>query len=123
MKGLCARTKDQVFCGARANYDRYLRQKPVLQLVSKRIRGGQSGPLKFALSKISRVGVRVTRADGEAALVRQVGVLGYGRRSILWTPPRHSGSYTVTLTAVDLAGNTGSVSGPLQVLRAHKKSR
>src|SRR5262249_2691717 len=51
MKGLCTRTKNQVFCGARANYDRYLHEKPVLQLVSKRIRGGQSGPVKFRLSK------------------------------------------------------------------------
>jgi hypothetical protein len=123
MKGLCDRTEDAVFCDAKANYDRYLVEKPVLGVVSKRIRGGQTGALKFTLSKISRVGVRVTKADGTALLVRQAGIFGYGRRSITWTPPRHSCACTVTLTAVDLAGNTGSTTGPLQVLRAKKKKR
>jgi len=121
MKGLCDRTEDTVFCGAEANYDRYLVEKPSLAVVSKRIRGGQAGALRFTLSKISRVGVRVTKPDGTAVLVRQVGVLGYGRRSILWTPPRHSCACTVTLTAVDLAGNTGSATGPIEVLRAHRR--
>ena len=121
MKGLCNRTKDAVFCGAEANYDRYLVEKPRLAVVSKRIRGGQAGALKFTLSKISRVGMRVTKADGTPLLVRQVGVFGYGRRSIAWTPPRHSCACTVTLTAVDLAGNSGSAAGPIEVLRAKKK--
>lgn len=121
MKGLCDRTQDTVFCGAEANYDRYLVEKPRLAVVSTRIRGGQAGPLKFTLSKISRVGVRVTNTDGTPVLVRQVGVLGFGRRSILWTPPRHSCACTVTLSAVDLAGNTGSAIGPIEVLRAKKK--
>jgi D-glucuronyl C5-epimerase C-terminus len=123
MKGLCARTHDAVFCGAQANYGRYLVEKPRLAVVSKRIRGGQSGALTFTLSKISRVGVRVAKADGTPLLVRQVGVFGYGRRSISWTPPRHSCACTVTLTAVDLAGNTGSATGPIEVLRAKKKRR
>jgi hypothetical protein len=121
MKGLCDRTQDAVFCGAKANYDRYLVEKPRLAVVSKRIRGGETGALKFTLSKISRVSVRVTRADGPALLVRQVGVFGYGRRSISWAPPRHSCACTVTLTAVDLAGNTGSITGPIEVLKAKKK--
>jgi hypothetical protein len=121
MKGLCDRTEDAVFCGAEANYDRYLVEKPSLAVVSKRIRGGQAGALRFTLSKVSRVGVRVTKADGTALLVRQAGVFGYGRRSIAWTPPRHSCACTVTLTAVDLAGNTGSATGPIEVLRAKRK--
>jgi hypothetical protein len=121
MKGLCDRTEDAVFCGAEANYDRYLVEKPSLAVVSKRIRGGQAGALRFTLSKVSRVGVRVTKADGTALLVRQAGVFGYGRRSIAWTPPRHSCACTVTLTAFDLAGNTGSATGPIEVLRAKKK--
>jgi hypothetical protein len=63
----------------------------------------------------------VTKDDGTPLLVRQVGVFGYGRRSISWAPPRHSCACTVTLTAVDLAGNTGSATGPIEVLRAKKK--
>src|SRR4051812_22387410 len=121
MKGLCDRTQDPAFCGARANYDRYLVTKPALAVVTKRLRGGRTGALRFSLSKISRVGVRVTKADGAAVLVRSLGVLGYGRRFILWKPPRHSGAYTITLSAVDLAGNTGSAAAPIEVLRAKKR--
>ena len=123
MKGLCDRTQDPVFCGARANYDRYLVTKPALAVVTRRLRGGRTDALKFSLSKISRVGVRVTKADGTPVLVRSVGVLGYGRRSILWTAPRHSGAYTITVSAVDLAGNAGSAAGSIDVLRAKKKKR
>jgi hypothetical protein len=121
MKGLCDRTQDPVFCGARANYDRYLVTKPELAVVTKRLRGGRTGALKFALSKISRVGVRVTKADGTPVLVRSVGVLGYGRRSILWKAPRAKGVYTVTLSADDLAGNPGSTAGQVEVLAPRKK--
>src|SRR3954453_624784 len=121
MKGLCGRTQDPVFCSARANYDRYLVEPPRLALLTKRLRGGRTGALTFSLSKISRIGVRVTRGDGVPVLVRQVGVLGYGRRSILWKAPRAKGIYTVTLTAVDLAGNAGSAAGPVEVLKPAKK--
>jgi D-glucuronyl C5-epimerase C-terminus len=123
MRGLCDRTQDPVFCSAREHYDTYLVTKPQLQLLTTRLRGGTTGALKFRLSKISRIGVRVTRADGTAVLVRQLGVLGYGRRAIGWSVPRRKGIYTVALTAVDLAGNAQSISGPVEVLKPKKKRK
>jgi D-glucuronyl C5-epimerase-like protein len=123
MRGLCDRTQDPVFCGAEQHYDAYLVQKPQLQLTTTRVRGGTTGALKFSLSKISRIGVRVTRADGAPVLVRQVGVLGYGKRTIAWRVPRHKGIYTVTLTAVDLAGNAQSIAGPVEVLKPKRTKR
>jgi D-glucuronyl C5-epimerase C-terminus len=123
MRGLCDRTQDPVFCSAREHYDTYLVTKPQLQLLTTRVRGGTTGALKFRLSKISRIGVRVTRADGTAVLVRQAGVLGYGRRAIAWSVPRRKGIYTVALTAVDLAGNAQSISGPVEVLKPKQKRK
>jgi hypothetical protein len=55
--------------------------------------------------------------------VRPVGVLPYGRRTITWSAPRRTGVYSVTLTAVDLAGNVQSVAGPVEVLKPKKKKR
>jgi hypothetical protein len=123
MGGLCNRTQDPVFCDAEQHYDTYLVQKPQLALLTTRVRGATTAGLKFRLSKISRIGVRVTRADGTAVLVRQVGVLGYGKRGITWQVPRRKGVYTVALTAVDLAGNTQSISGPVEVLKPKKKRK
>src|SRR4051794_12217574 len=121
MRGLCGRTDDQVFCDAVEHYDRYLVEKPALALLTTRVRGRTLATLRLKLSKISRIGVRITRADGKPVLVRQVGVLPYGRRSIAWSAPRRKGIYTVALTAVDLAGNTQSVSGPVEVLKPKKR--
>src|SRR4051812_27852708 len=115
MGGLCTRTQNPVFCGAVANYDRYLVEKPRLALLTKRVRGGTDAALRFDLSKISRIGARITRADGAPVLVRPAGVLSYGRRTVSWRAPRRPGIYSVTLTAVDLAGNAQSVAGPVEV--------
>ena len=35
------------------------------------------------------------------------GVLGRGTKTLTWTAPKKTGAYTVTVTATDLAGNTG----------------
>jgi D-glucuronyl C5-epimerase C-terminus len=123
MGGLCTRTQNPVFCGAVQSYDRYLVEKPRLALLTTRVRGGTDAALRFSLSKISRIGVRITRADSAPVLVRQAGVLPYGRRTVTWSAPRRKGVYTVTLTAVDLAGNAQSVAGPVEVLKPKKKRR
>ena len=123
MTGLCARTDDAVFCDARDDFDRYLTEKPDLALLTRRVRGGASGALRFSLSKISRVSVRVTRADGTPVLARTGVLLGYGRRAFAWLAPRRKGVYSVALTAVDVAGNTQAISGSVQVLKPKKRRR
>jgi hypothetical protein len=122
LSSLCQRTATPVYCDTKANFDRYLTEKPGLELLTRRLRGGRRGSVRFALSKISRVGVRIALGD-RPVLVRQLGTLGRGRRAIAWTAPRRAGLYAVALTAVDLAGNTQTVSGQIEVLKPRRRGR
>ena len=45
------------------------------------------------------------------------GVIGRGTRSVTWTVPRRPGVYTVALAATDLAGNPGTATGTVEVLK------
>jgi hypothetical protein len=65
------------------------------------------------------VGVRVSRS-GKPALA-YTALMGYGRRSVLWRVPKRAGTYDVTITAVDLAGNSNEITGSVQVLKPRRK--
>ena len=121
LKSLCERTVDPVYCGARERFESYVREAPRLELVTRRLRGGRTGSIRFDLSKISRVGIRVTRCD--RVLLSRALTMGYGRRGFAWAVPRRAGRYAVRLTAVDLAGNTSQVTGAVRVLRPKKPRR
>ncbi len=117
LASLCDRTLAAVYCGAEANFTTYLTVPPALTLRTLRVRGGERRALTFSLSKISRVTVRVTAPDGRAALVTDAGVIGRGTRSVTWAVPRRPGVYTVALAATDLAGNPGTATGTVEVLK------
>ena len=56
LRGLCTRTEQPVYCETESNFARYETEKPKLELLTKKLRGGTAGRLRFRLSKISRVG-------------------------------------------------------------------
>jgi hypothetical protein len=70
----------------------------------------------FELSKISSVDLRITRGD-TVVEARPFGLVGHGSRSFGWDVPRRRGTYTVQLTARDLAGNTASDTDTVTVLK------
>jgi hypothetical protein len=92
----------------------------VVSLVSKRLRGGQQGTLKFRLSKISRVTLRVRR--GSRTVLYRSAILGYGLKRELFLVPRAAGTYSVSIAATDLAGNAASATGTLLVLAPRKRA-
>lgn len=120
LDSLCQRTSTPVYCETRDNFTGYLSEKPELELRTTRLRAGRTGRVRFRLSKISRVSMRVARDDrvvhaGPATLV------GHGDRTLQWRPPRRPGTYDVQLSAVDLAGNASSAIGTIQVTRPPRK--
>jgi hypothetical protein len=120
LKGLCARTEAPVYCDTQANFARYESVPPEVELVSERVRAGTAALLRFRVSKISRVEVRVAR--GSTLAFSRSYVLGRGDRTYTWKVPRRvRGMYDWRVTATDLAGNTGSEAGRLEVLRAKKR--
>ena len=121
LKGLCSRLGTAVYCDTAQAFTDDLKTKPVVAPLTRRVRGGKAAQLRFRLSKISRVGVSVIDARGRTAFATSA-VTGFGDRSFTWSsPPVAAGSYTLRVSAVDLAGNRGqTTSGPLRVLKGRK---
>lgn len=95
-----------VYCDTAARFTTFLKTPPVLGLATTpkpaAPKPGHRLTLRYSLSKVSIVTTSVTRM-GKAVAGRTVR-LGHGRRRLAFTPKR-PGRYTVTITAVDLAGN------------------
>jgi hypothetical protein len=108
---LCSRTAEVAYCSAAQHFTAYLKIPPALQVLPSRLRVKHSGRVRFKLSKISRVSVKI----GGGA-VRAVGTLARGTHWVAWKPA-HSGTFPVTVGATDLAGNSASVSGSVEVAR------
>jgi len=122
LESLCNRTQSDVYCGAEERFTTYLSTPPVVELDSRRLRGGTYGRIKMSLDKISGVTLRITRGE-KLVHTRYVGSLSRGAHTLGWEVPRRAGSYTVTLAVRDLAGNPASATGDVEVLKPRKKKR
>ncbi len=122
LDGLCERLQvshladPALYCATARNFTRYLRERPrvVLQR-SPRPRVKRRAYVSFTLSKLSFVTLTVRRRG--AVVARVTRRIGRGPHRFAWGPPRRSGSVSVTLRAVDVAGNAGVASGALTVRR------
>jgi hypothetical protein len=107
---------NNVFCTAAAAFKADLKQPPVItigHLASTHATALTHVPIK--LSKISAVTFAVA-SNGH--VVSQTTVqLAHGSHSLSWRPP-HAGSWTVTLEAVDLAGNRAQALATVKILAA-----
>jgi hypothetical protein len=123
LAGLCDRTAEPVYCTAESHFSGYLTTPPAIGVRTTRLRGGTTRTLRFSLSKISRVSVRVTAPNGRTMLSVAAGVVGRGTRAVAWKVPRRAGRYTLQVDATDLAGNAASVQGPVDVLQPKRRKR
>jgi hypothetical protein len=119
LQGLCERTLEPAYCDTADHFEVYLAEEPEVRLLSRRLRGGTTSALRLRLSKMSRVGVRVSR--GDTVMLSTALTMSYGSRSFTWAVPRRAGLYDVRLTAVDLAGNTSVSEGQVEVLKPRRR--
>jgi hypothetical protein len=70
----------------------------------------------MSLSKISTVAMTVRQ--GARVVWTNRATVERGRPRLLWVTPRTPGTYSVTLTATDLAGNFATTTGTV-VLSSH----
>lgn len=110
--GLCARTAIRVYCVTAARFARYEHERPRLADLARRARARRAARLGFRLSKISYV--TLTVRSGSRVLLRRTAQLGRGAHFFTWAPPR-AGRYALQIGARDLAGNTGTAKGSIQV--------
>lgn len=121
LTSICDRTSTPVYCTAAQHFTDYLTTPPLLKLSTRRLRGGKTRVLRFSLSKISSTAISVTAPDGRTVLSVSAGTVGRGKRTVSWNVPRKAGTYTVVISATDLAGNRGSATGAVEVLKPRKR--
>jgi hypothetical protein len=110
-----------VYCSTARHFVDYKSQPPVIDVRPGRLRGGRAGRVRFTLSKISSVDLRITRGE-KVVEARPFGLVGYGSRSFGWDVPRRAGTYTVQLTARDLTGHLASDVDAVTVVKPRKRS-
>jgi hypothetical protein len=103
---LCARTQAPQYCAAVQHFTAYLTTPPALTYKPMR------GKVRFTLSKVARVAVTIKRGSRVVATLAP-GVLGRGTKT--FAAPRKAGTYAVTVSATDLAGNPASTTGAVTV--------
>lgn len=114
LENLCERKPRDAYCGTAERFEDYLHQDPVTKLVTRRLRGGRPGALRFDLDKVSRVGVTVRR--GDETVFATSARFPRGEHSVTWQVPRRAGRYEVTLYATGLAGNASRTTRAIRVL-------
>lgn len=123
---LCQRTSAAAYCTTAQRFDRYLKTPPALSLLTTRVRSGVPAQLAFRLSKVSNVGVVILRGNRTVFLTSAPFSHGSGVLAIPALKP--AGSYTVHLTAKDLAGNFTRIEGSLDAVappppRRHRRGK
>jgi hypothetical protein len=104
---------DAVYCTTAQRFTADLSTPPAITLLSSTLRGGTRAGVQMSLSKISTVHLTVRRA-GRVVWTNSATV-EHGRPRLLWVTPAAGGSFSVTLTATDLAGNFSTTSGTIVV--------
>jgi hypothetical protein len=117
LQELCQRTGAPVYCTTAQHFQSYLTTPPVLsqRTFRARVRTGHrsSFELGFRLSKYSHVGVVVTQ--GGTTVFSTSASFPYGSDHFTIPALKSRGTYSVVLTATDLAGNFSRITGSLEV--------
>ncbi|MBE2318930.1 hypothetical protein DVA67_023355 [Solirubrobacter sp. CPCC 204708] len=106
LDGLCDRTRAKAYCGTSRRFARYEREPTRIGLASlKGTRWDRTRTVRFTLSKVSSVKVRVWGARG-MSVSRDFAKLPRGTHSFDWRPPGR-GRYRVRIEARGPSGPVG----------------
>ncbi|HET6447950.1 MAG TPA: D-glucuronyl C5-epimerase family protein [Conexibacter sp.] len=123
LRNLCDRTRISVYCTTATDYQGDLKEPPTLELLTRRLRAHSSTLVRFELSKVSHVGMTIRREQDDKVVLATSASVSRGVHSYGWRVPRSPGTYDVTLSGIDLAGNAGRASGTIEVLPARRDGR
>ncbi len=106
---------DGIYCTTAQRFTADLHTPPVISLLSKTLPGAARAGVKLSLSKISTVSLTVRQ--GSKVVWTNSAEIQRGDPKLLWVTPAQGGTFTVQLTATDLAGNSSTTSGTIVVSR------
>jgi hypothetical protein len=104
---------DQIYCTTAQKFTTYLKTPPVISLLTRTLKGGTRAGVQVSLSKVSTV--RLTVRQGSRTVWTNSAYVGRGRPKLLWSTPAGGGSFSVTLSATDPAGNFATTTGTIVV--------
>jgi D-glucuronyl C5-epimerase-like protein len=104
---------DQIYCTTAQKFTTYEKTPPVLSLLSKTLKGGTRAGVQLSLSKVSTV--RLTVRQGSRTVWTNSAYVGRGKPKLLWSTPAKGGTFGVTLSATDPAGNFATTTGTIVV--------
>jgi len=110
-QNLCDRTQTPLYCDTAARFTADKTTPPQLRIITSKAKTKASVRVRFKLSKMSTVSLYVNGTPITSA------TLPYGTQTLSWAGTRKPGTYTVTLKARDLAGNTAEVSKDITLSR------
>jgi hypothetical protein len=106
---------DQIYCTTAQKFTNYEKTPPVISLVTTKLKGGTRAGVQVSLSKISTV--RLTIRQGSRTVWTNSAYVGRGKPKLLWTTPKGGGTFSVTVSATDPAGNFATSTGTIVVSR------
>jgi len=104
---------DQIYCTTAQRFAGYEKTPPVVSLLTKTLRGGTRAGVQLSLSKVSTV--RLTVRKGSRTVWTNSAYVGRGKPKLLWSTPAAGGTFSVTLSATDPAGNFATATGTIVV--------
>lgn len=117
LDGLCRRTGRAVYCAAGRRFRRYVDERPRLRLrPARRLRARRRTVIRFTLSKVSHVVVRVRDRRGRIELARGLRGLPRGRHGVVWLP-RRAGRHRLRIVAIGPGGTRTVVVRTVRVAR------
>jgi hypothetical protein len=106
---------DQIYCTTAQKFTTYEKTPPVISLITKTLKGGTRAGVQLSLSKISTV--HLTVRHGGRTVWSNSAYLARGKPKLLWVTPKAGGTFSVTLSATDPAGNFATATGTIVVSR------
>ena len=106
---------DEIYCTTAQRFTADLHTPPVISLLSRTLAGGTRAGVQLSLSKVSTVSMTVR--NGARVVWTNSATVERGKPRLLWITPANGGTFSVQLTARDLAGNFSTASGTVVVTR------
>lgn len=121
LRGLCARTGEDLYCTTAERFTADLTRAPVLELLppAAPARKGHIARVAFTLDKVSTVQLVATR--GRTLVYARTVPFARGTHAFALPRLRAAGTLQLRLRAVDPAGNAGATAGTLPVVSPSRR--
>jgi hypothetical protein len=106
---------DQIYCTTAEAFTADEHTPPKIALVTTTLPTSARAGVQLSLSKVATV--HLTVRLGGTVVYSNSATVERGKPKLLWPTPSKGGSYAVTLTATDLAGNFATASGTITVAK------